>query len=406
LQPYAIDIPAAKPRSPGYGLTLLLHSLSANYNQYIGSHNQTQFANRTRPSIVITPEARGPDQFYEGLGAADVFEVWADVARRFQLDPAYTDITGYSMGGIGTFKLGAQYPDLFSRAQPTVGEESNNDVLASLRNVPVLMWNNSGDELVNPAAFEGNASKLQNLGYRYELDTYEPCLTSPRPRKCSPLFPNHLELAINDQYAPAAAFLGTATVDPNPAHITYVYDTERDRSKLGMTANHTYWISGLALRSTSHTSTNGDPEGQVDALSEGFGRTDPTATAAAPAPGTLTGGNLGPLRYLRTATTWGARGSVPATDILRLAAKNIARAAIDVKRAHVDCHVILQITSDGPITVALPGCNRTVRSAGTPVSPLPSTSGATGTGAPPPVSIWPPPLPAKPQRGTSAQREP
>ena len=38
-------------------------------------------------SIVITPLSRGPDEFYENYGAADVFDVWADVARRFKLDP-------------------------------------------------------------------------------------------------------------------------------------------------------------------------------------------------------------------------------------------------------------------------------------------------------------------------------
>ena len=59
---------------------------------------------------MITPEARGPDQSYEGLAAADVFEVWAAVARMYRLDPAYADITGYSMGGVGTFKLAEQFP--------------------------------------------------------------------------------------------------------------------------------------------------------------------------------------------------------------------------------------------------------------------------------------------------------
>jgi hypothetical protein len=133
LQPYAVYVPSKPPPGTGYGLTLLLHSLSANYNQYYGSRNQSQFANRPQPSIVITPEARGPDQEYEGLGAADVFEVWADIARVYHLNPAYTDITGYSMGGIGSFKLGSQFPDLFARAQPTVGFETNNDVLAAQR---------------------------------------------------------------------------------------------------------------------------------------------------------------------------------------------------------------------------------------------------------------------------------
>ena len=75
------------PPATGYGMTLLLHSLGATYNQYLGSRNQSQFGERGSGSIVITPLARGPDGFYDGLAEADVFEVWADVARRYQLDP-------------------------------------------------------------------------------------------------------------------------------------------------------------------------------------------------------------------------------------------------------------------------------------------------------------------------------
>ncbi|MBV9214353.1 MAG: hypothetical protein JOZ25_11995, partial [Actinobacteria bacterium] len=205
LQPYAIYIPRKPRPAGGYGMTLLMHSLSAAYNQYLASRNMSQIGERGPGSIVITPESRGPDEFYENYGAADVFDVWADVARRFKLDPAWTSISGYSMGGIGTFKLGAQFPDLFARAQPVVGDEGNSDVLASFRNVPVLMWNTHGDELVNEAEFQQTATGLDMLGYRYVLHAHQPCANP----QCSPLFPNHLELAVNDQYAPAAAFLGT-----------------------------------------------------------------------------------------------------------------------------------------------------------------------------------------------------
>src|SRR6266480_4225812 len=105
LQPYAIYVPSGPMPRQGYGMTLLLHSLSTNYTQYLGSRNQSQFGDRDGGSIVITPESRGPDGFYDSYAGADVFEVWADVARRYRLDPAWSAITGYSMGGLGTFKL-------------------------------------------------------------------------------------------------------------------------------------------------------------------------------------------------------------------------------------------------------------------------------------------------------------
>ena len=314
LQPYAIYVPSGPTPAGGWGMTLLLHSLSANYNQYTGSRNQSEFANRPAPSIVITPEARGPDQFYQGLGGADVFEVWADVARLYDLNPAYTEITGYSMGGMGTYKLGSQFPDLFARAQPTVGYEPNTDVLASMRNLPVLAWNNSADELVNATDYGQTVDKLQSLGYRYELDVYQPCAST----LCSALFPDHLELAVNDQFAPAAAFLGNAQVDYNPAHVTYVVDGARNYSQYGMNGDHAYWVSGLTLRSQSHTSSNGDPVGSFDALSHGFGVGDPTASGLkGPTPGTLSGGNMGDLHYASLSQTWGAALPVPAQRLDR-----------------------------------------------------------------------------------------
>ncbi len=356
LQPYAVYIPAGKAPPGGFGMTLLLHSLSANYNQYYGSRNQSQFANRAGPSIVITPEARGPDQEYEGLGAADVFEAWADIARLYPLNPAYSDITGYSMGGIGTFKLGSQFPDLFARAQPTVGFETNNDVLASMRNLPVLMWNASADELVNATDYTQTAEKLSSLGYRYELDVYQPCANS----LCSPLFPNHLMLAINDQFAPAATFLGSAKINFNPAHVTYVVDTTRNHPNYGVVGDHAYWVSGVTIRTPSHTSTNGHPEGQIDVLSHGFATSDPVASGTQPGTGSLTGGNMGPLAYSSLTQTWSPATTAPKSDTLDITATNIATATIDPSRARVDCNAKLNIVTDGPISITLAGCNRTI----------------------------------------------
>jgi C-terminal binding-module, SLH-like, of glucodextranase len=361
LQPYAIYIPQGARPARGFGLTLLLHSLSANYNQYLATRNMSQFAQRSgAPSIVITPESRGPDENYENYGAADVFDVWSDVARRWKLNPALTDISGYSMGGIGTFKLGSQFPDLFARAQPTVGDESNTAVLASLRNVPVLMWNNVGDELVNDAEYNATAAKLDSLSYRYELHAHQPCANPA----CSALFPNHLQLAINDQFAPAAAFLGTATVDRNPARVTYVLDTARNHANLGLVGDHAYWVSGVVARDPSQNGAGSDPGGQIDAFSHGFGASDPIATPTQFGTGQLTGGNLGTINFSSRAKTWAAPTPAPKADTIDVNATNISKASIAVGRAGVDCSVKLNVTSDGAIDIALAGCNRTVHSAG------------------------------------------
>src|SRR4051794_38394273 len=223
LQPYAIYIPKKPQPATGYGMTLLLHSLSANYNQFLTTQNQSQFGERAGGSIVITPAGRGPDAWYWDAGGADTFEVWADVAARFKLDPAWTAISGYSMGGYGTFKFATQFPDLFAKGQPTVGppalgiwvppadpvsggpRSNTNGMLASVRNVPFFIWNAVQDELVPYAGATAQAQTFDDLGYRYTWDSFAPA--------------DHLPLAFHDQSQPAADFLGTTKAVRNPPHV-------------------------------------------------------------------------------------------------------------------------------------------------------------------------------------------
>jgi uncharacterized repeat protein (TIGR01451 family) len=352
LQPYAIYVPRKPVPSAGYGMTLLLHSLACNYNQFLGSRYQSQLGERGAGSIVITPEGRGPDGFYESYAAADVFEVWADVARHYKLDPDWTVTAGYSMGGFGAFKLAEQFPDLFARAQSTVGQSEDNGRIPSLRNIPVLMWNAAADELVPPTSYVPTAQALDDAGYRYELDVFSG---------------EHLTPAINDQYAPAAEFLGTAKVDRNPAHVTYVADPSLDHPQLGFVADHAYWLSGVRPRSPG--------QGTVDAFSHAFGAGDPLASATQFGAGTLTGGNLGTLAFTRQFKTWGPPPPIEPANRIDLTATNVAAVTITTKRAGVDCNVDLRVTSDGPLTVSLADCPRADLSLTDSDSPDPASIG-------------------------------
>ena len=350
LQPYAIYVPKAPAPHSGYGLTLLLHSLTANYNQMLGTRNQSQFANRPAPSIVITPEQRGPDGWDYDQAGADVFEVWADVAARYRLDPAYTDISGYSMGGYGTYKFATQFPDLFAAGQPVVGPQdlvgtdADSDPgniipqIGSLRNVPFLIWNGSADELVCACNAQRIANQFDSLGYRYEFDLFAPA--------------DHLALAMNDQYQPAADFLGAKRIDYNPAHVTYTYNPSMDFAADGTAAGHAYWISEVKLRQSS--ANNG--RGTVDVLSEGFGRADPAPSATNLGAGVLTGGRIPAIGYTSQSRTWGPSAATRKIDALIISASNVSSFTIDPRRAGVDCAAKLHVTSDGPLTITLAGC--------------------------------------------------
>ena len=216
-------------------------------------------------------------------------------------------------------------------------------MVASLRNIPVLMWNAAADELVPPRPptcrprrrSTGSATATSSTSSRGE----------------------HLTLAINDQYAPAAEFLGTAKVDRNPPHVTYVADPSLDHADLGFVADHAYWLSG-AQHATARARARSTRSRTASAPAT---RSPPPTQFGA---GTLGGGNLGTLAFTRQYKTWGpappiahGRPHRPHGDE-RLARSRSTRSA----RAS-SCNVDLRVTSDGPLTVNLTGCKRTVAGA-------------------------------------------
>ena len=354
LQPYAIYVPTKPRPKRGYGITLLLHSLSANYNQYSSTRNQSQFGERDSGSIVVTPSGRGPDGFYAGIAESDSFEVWADVARLYKLDPDWAAVSGYSMGGFGTFRFLARWPDLFGRGMSTVGAPGSvSDQLASLRNTPIMTWNAAADELVNIRTSEQMVADMQAAGLRFMHD----------------LFPtaDHLTLASNDEYGGAAEFLGEHRANRSPAHVTYVVDPREDNEAGGAVGDHAYWLSGLRVRDAKVS-----PTGRIDVRSAGFGVGDPDVLGVETSAGVVAGGSHGPMPYQRRDHKRSGAPKLAKTSKLFVDARNIATTSIDGSRARVGCAPKLYVKTDGPLAFDL-----SCAAAGLPSAPPPCTSRVT-----------------------------
>jgi hypothetical protein len=198
------------------------------------------------------------------------------------------------------------------------------------------------DELVPPAEYVPTAQKLDDLGYRYELDVFAPI--------------EHNGLAINDEFAPAAAFLGTTRVDRDPSHVTFVRVPSLDYPKLGFVADHAYWTGGIELRDPNADSGHGT----VDVVSHGFGRGDAPADATQHGAGTLTGGTFPALAFASQSKAWGDAPSAPKLDQLDVNATNVKSLTIDAPRARVTCGAKVNVKSDGPLALTLTGCERSL----------------------------------------------
>ena len=334
LQPYALYVPDKPVPAHGFGLVVSMHGLSANYNEFLGSHEAEQMADRGSGSIFASPESRGPDGSYQSYAEADVFDMWNDVARHYHLNPPMADVTGYSMGGGGTYRLASKWPDLWARAFPIVGPPTSSGSFANFRNIPVMAWFGQNDELVGPELSEEAFANASGAGIRYDHWVFTPA--------------GHITEGNNDEYAPAAAFLGAATVDRDPVHVTYYYDPSADDPVLGP-ANHAYWLSAITLRSPGSA-------GKLDVRSLARGTGDSPVEPVQIGYHLLYGGSHGPIPYQERTIGWGAAPAQPKADELVIDATNLSAVTIDASRAGVTCAAKLAITSDGPLHVTFTGC--------------------------------------------------
>lgn len=107
VQYYAVR-PSTNP-GPGQALFLSLHGAS------VEALGQAQAYGPHSWGYIVAPTNRRPYGFdWEDAGRLDALEVLRLAEKRFKTDPRMTYLTGHSMGGHGTWQLGAHYPGLFA----------------------------------------------------------------------------------------------------------------------------------------------------------------------------------------------------------------------------------------------------------------------------------------------------
>lgn len=71
---------------------------------------------------IVSPTNGGPYGYdWENWGRIDALQVLHIVESKLDIDPSRVYLTGHSMGGHGTWIIGAEYPDLFGAIGPSAG---------------------------------------------------------------------------------------------------------------------------------------------------------------------------------------------------------------------------------------------------------------------------------------------
>jgi predicted peptidase len=102
--------------APNQSLVLSVHGASVEATNQTRAYKQKDWAH------IIAPTNRRPFGFnWEEWGRIDALEVLDEAKKIYQTDNQKTYLTGHSMGGHGTWFLGATYPDKWAAIAPAAG---------------------------------------------------------------------------------------------------------------------------------------------------------------------------------------------------------------------------------------------------------------------------------------------
>ncbi|HMC63137.1 MAG TPA: alpha/beta hydrolase-fold protein, partial [Candidatus Solibacter sp.] len=188
-QPYALYLPKFSAPGKTYPLVIGLHEEESNHifqlkrlfgiPSRFGESGLQALSLRPFPVpdsldfIVACPFARGT-MGYQGIAEQDVYDVLADVKRRYPIDPDRIYLTGSGMGGGGALWLALTRPDQWAAVaavcpDPFPGAE---ELAGNALNLPIRLYQGELDPAVPAESTRAWHRRLLNAGAPVEYIEY------------------------------------------------------------------------------------------------------------------------------------------------------------------------------------------------------------------------------------------
>lgn len=161
---YTLSLPEGFDREESWPLVLSLHYGGVVYPWYGRGVLEVlvEPALRELQPIIVAPDARH-GAWGSKAAEADVLAVLDYVAANYPIAEGKTLITGFSMGGMGTWHLAAENQDRFAAAIPIAGNPQTN-TLKTVWEIPLYVINSEVDEVVNIRETETVVEELKARG--------------------------------------------------------------------------------------------------------------------------------------------------------------------------------------------------------------------------------------------------
>jgi predicted peptidase len=162
---YTIAIPDGDIRTARPPLIVVLH-YAGDVTPFFGRGILAGLAApafRPLRAILVAPDSLGGDWTTEQNARAVVWLARA-VMQTYAVDPAKVALTGYSMGGVGTWFIGARNQDLFTAAIPVASAPAG----GADWKIPLYVIHSRADQIMPIARVRDHVDQLKASGARVE----------------------------------------------------------------------------------------------------------------------------------------------------------------------------------------------------------------------------------------------
>jgi poly(3-hydroxybutyrate) depolymerase len=183
IMPYRVHVPKTYTDAKPFPLVVALHGVGGTEDYFFGVYDdKLPSVAEQHGYIVVAPMGYRIDGGY-GWGVAnppddpatrrlqerseqDVMQVLQLVKQQYRIDENRMYLLGHSMGGIGTWKVAAKYPDIWAAIAPISGN-GQPATLERMKQIPEIVVHGDADATVNVQGSRTMVAKMKELGIEH-----------------------------------------------------------------------------------------------------------------------------------------------------------------------------------------------------------------------------------------------
>lgn len=174
---YLLYLPDGYARSrQHYPLMLFLHGAGERGNdvEKVKLHGPPKLiAQNARkfPFVVVSPQCPDQDWWSSDTQVAALDGLINEIVSHYRIDPDRIYVTGLSMGGFGTWRLAAQFPDRFAAIAPICGR-GDPQTAPKISRLPIWVFHGADDPVVPPTGSSDMVDALRKAGSDVKFTVY------------------------------------------------------------------------------------------------------------------------------------------------------------------------------------------------------------------------------------------